>query len=72
MTPDAGEVEEAAAVLLAAQAADWAPIAVRERLHDRGSYRYCLAVLTRAQAAGMALPAGTGAWFDTTPRRAAA
>ena len=72
MTPDAGEVEEAAAVLLAAQAADWAPISVRDRLHDRGSYRYCLAVLTRAHAAGMALPAGTRAWFESNSRKAAA
>lgn len=70
MTPDPGEVEEAAAVLLAAQAADWAPIKVRERLHDRGSYRYCASVLDRAHAAGMALPAGTREWF--TNRRAVA
>jgi len=63
MTPDPGEVEEAAAVLLAAQAADWAPIKVRERLHDRGSYRYCASVLDRAHAAGVPLPPGTRAWF---------
>jgi citrate lyase subunit beta/citryl-CoA lyase len=72
MTPDAGEVEEAAAVLLAAQAAGWAPIAVRERLHDRGSYRFCLAVLTRAHAAGLPLPAGTREWFDSGSEKAAA
>jgi citrate lyase subunit beta/citryl-CoA lyase len=63
MTPDPGEIEEAAAVLLAAQAADWAPIKVRERLHDRGSYRYCASVLDRAHAAGVALPAGARRWF---------
>ena len=63
MSPDRGEIEEAGAVLLAAQAADYAPIAVRERLHDRGSYRYCLAVLARAHASGVPLPDGTRAWF---------
>jgi citrate lyase subunit beta/citryl-CoA lyase len=64
MSPDPGEVEEAAAVLLAAQAAHWAPIAVRERLHDRGSYRFCASVLSRAHAAGVPLPAGTREWFE--------
>jgi citrate lyase subunit beta/citryl-CoA lyase len=64
MTPDRGEVEEAAEVLLAAQAADYAPIAVRERLHDRGSYRYCLTVLARARAAGVPLPSAARPWFD--------
>jgi citrate lyase subunit beta/citryl-CoA lyase len=64
MTPDRGEIEEATEVLLAAQAADYAPIAVRERLHDRGSYRYCLAVLSRAHAAGVTLPHAAQPWFD--------
>jgi citrate lyase subunit beta/citryl-CoA lyase len=72
MSPDRGEVEEAAQVLLAAQAADYAPIAVRERLHDRGSYRYCLAVLSRAHAAGVALPAEVRGWFPQPAAVAAA
>jgi citrate lyase subunit beta/citryl-CoA lyase len=63
MSPDRGEIEEAAEVLLAAQAAGYAPIAVRERLHDRGSYRYCLSLLQRAYAAGIALPAAVRGWF---------
>jgi len=63
MQPSAGEIEEATAVLAAAQAADWAPLAVGGRLHDRGSYRYCWSVVRRARAAGAALPPAAAALF---------
>jgi citrate lyase subunit beta/citryl-CoA lyase len=63
MQPSAGEIEEATAVLAAAQAADWAPLAVGGRLHDRGSYRYCWSVVQRAHAAGAALPPAAEALF---------
>ncbi len=63
MQPSAAEVTEAAAVLAAAQTADWAPLAVGGKLHDRGSYRYCWDVLQRAQAAGLALPATAAPYF---------
>jgi citrate lyase subunit beta/citryl-CoA lyase len=63
MQPSMPEVTEAAAVLAAAQAADWAPLAVGGKLHDRGSYRYCWNVLQRAQAAGLALPATAASYF---------
>lgn len=54
--PAADEVEEAADLLLAAQAAHWAPISFRERLHDRASYRYFWTVLERAARTGRSLP----------------
>jgi len=63
MQPSAGEIDEAAAVLAAAQAAAWAPLAVGGKLHDRGSYRYCWSVLQRAQAAGATLPGAAAAFF---------
>jgi citrate lyase subunit beta/citryl-CoA lyase len=71
MQPPAGEVAEAAAVLAAAQAADWAPLSVAGRLHDRASYRYCWTVLQRAHASGAALPAEAARFFAPAgaPRR---
>ena len=61
--PHPGEIDEAAAVLSAAQAADWAPLAVGGRLHDRASYRYCFTVLQQARAAGATLPPAAAAFF---------
>ena len=54
--PAADEIAEAAELLLAAQAQQWAPISFRDRLHDRASYRYFWTVLERAQRTGRALP----------------
>ena len=65
MQPSSGEIAEAAAVLAAAQAADWAPLAAGGKLHDRGSYRYFWNVLQRARAAGTALPATALGFFAT-------
>ena len=75
MQPAATEVAEAAAVLEAAQAAAWAPIAVGGKLHDRGSYRYFWSVLQRAHAASCTLPESALPYFAaaaTMPRSAAA
>jgi hypothetical protein len=51
-SPTAAEIDQAADILLAAQAADWAPIRHRhlgrDQLHDRASYRYFWQVLQRA------------------------
>ncbi|MFN3302221.1 MAG: HpcH/HpaI aldolase/citrate lyase family protein [Roseateles sp.] len=54
--PAADEVAEAAELLLTAQARHWAPMAFRDRLHDRASYRYFWTVLERAQRTGSPMP----------------
>ena len=68
MQPAAAEIETAAAVLTAAQAADWAPIRVGNALHDRASYRYCWSVLQQARAAGAKMPAPAAAFFGASGR----
>jgi citrate lyase subunit beta/citryl-CoA lyase len=63
--PSAAEVDQAIEIIIAAQAANWAPIRHgargREQLHDRASYRYFWHVLQRAHrtsfAGGPQLPA---------------
>jgi citrate lyase subunit beta/citryl-CoA lyase len=67
MRPAAAEIDEAATVLAAAQAADWAPIRVGDALHDRASYRYCWSILQQARAAGAPLPAAAAAFFGPAP-----
>jgi citrate lyase subunit beta/citryl-CoA lyase len=47
-TPTTAEVDLAIAIIAAAQAAHWAPIKLRDTLHDRASYRYFWHVLERA------------------------
>jgi citrate lyase subunit beta / citryl-CoA lyase len=54
--PSLAEIDDALDILLAAQAADWAPIRHRDTLHDRASYRYFWFVLQRAHATGQTLP----------------
>jgi citrate lyase subunit beta/citryl-CoA lyase len=66
--PTAGELEQAIAIISAAQAVDWAPIQHQHTLHDRASYRYFWQVIERAQrataAGGPTLPAELqAAWF---------
>jgi citrate lyase subunit beta/citryl-CoA lyase len=57
MKPDHSEVENGAAILLAAQKADWGPIQYAGELHDRATYRYYWEVLQKARATGVPLPA---------------
>ena len=57
MRPDFAEVDEAAALLAAAQDAAWGPIQHEGKLHDRASYRYYWELLQRAQSTGMGIPA---------------
>jgi citrate lyase subunit beta / citryl-CoA lyase len=65
MAPDSAEVEEAAAILSAAQAVAWGPIQHHGRLHDRASYRYYWMILQRARASGMVLPESSVSLFST-------
>ena len=67
--PDGTELATAATVLVAAQAAEWAPIRHGDKLYDRASYRYFWDVLQRAHAAGAAIPAAAAGFF--TPAGAA-
>jgi citrate lyase subunit beta/citryl-CoA lyase len=46
--PTEHEVLQASQIICAAHAAEWAPISVGGRLHDRASYRYFWQVLLRA------------------------
>ena len=55
--PSVAEIDEAIAIIQAAQAAAWAPIQYRDSLHDRASYRYYWQVLARAHGTGQPLPA---------------
>ncbi len=58
--PSVAEVDQAVEILLAAQAADWAPTSHKSgtiaTLHDRASYRYFWHVLELAQRTGQPLP----------------
>jgi len=65
MRPDHSEVEDAAAILLAAQAKDWGPIQHKGELHDRASYRYYWIILQRASVTGVEIPTDAQqAFFD--------
>ena len=65
MRPEFGEVEQAAQILLAAQARQWGPIQHAGRLHDRASYRYYWSLLERARATGQHIPEpALKAFFD--------
>ena len=56
MKPDLGEVADAAAILLAAQRANWGPIQYQGELHDRATYRYFWELLQKAKVTGVAIP----------------
>jgi len=65
LAPDAAAIDQACAILLAAQTAQWAPISHAGQLHDRASYRFFWQVLERAHQTGRDLPKEARAWFDT-------
>ncbi len=60
------EVDQATEIILAAQAQQWAPIAVAGRLHDRASYRYFWQVLERAHQTGVPVPSVVQQFFAPT------
>jgi hypothetical protein len=70
--PEADEIDEAVTILVAAQAADWAPIGHAGILHDRASYRYFWRLLLRARDAGAPLPAAATERFFAGPAGASA
>ena len=63
MKPEMGEVQDAAAILLAAQRAKWGPIQYNGELHDRATYRYFWNLLQKARVTGMPLPEEAAAAF---------
>jgi citrate lyase subunit beta/citryl-CoA lyase len=66
MAPDAEAIDQASAILMAAIAAQWAPISHQGQLHDRASYRFFWQVLQRAFDTGRVLPAEVRAFFQTS------
>lgn len=56
MLPAEADIEDACAILSAAQDGNWGPIRHRDRLHDRASFRYYWTTLKRAHAGGIDLP----------------
>lgn len=65
--PRPDEVDLAADVIAAAQAQQWAPIALSGRLHDRASYRYFWQVLERAHQTGAPMPKAAQGYFSLSP-----
>lgn len=63
MRPEFDVVEDAQAILMQAQDADWGPIQYKGELHDRATYRYFWSVLEKAKATGMALSQDAEARF---------
>lgn len=63
MQPDHSEVEDAANILLAAQAVDWGPIQYKGELHDRATYRYFWELLQKAKVTGVKIVAEADAAF---------
>ncbi|MEJ6024028.1 HpcH/HpaI aldolase/citrate lyase family protein [Ramlibacter sp. PS4R-6] len=61
--PQAKEIDTAAGILVAAQAAEWAPISHAGKLEDRASYRYYWQVLERAHRTGRKLPPEVAGWI---------
>jgi citrate lyase subunit beta/citryl-CoA lyase len=63
MKPDYSEVQDGAAILLAAQTADWGPIQYQGELHDRATYRYYWEILQKARVTGVQIPADAAKAF---------
>lgn len=64
LAPEASEIETASAIILAADAVDWAPISHAGQLHDRASYRFFWQLLQRAHDTGRPMPAEVRKYFQ--------
>ncbi len=67
LAPSENEIEQAADLIAAARAADWAPVSHGGQLHDRASYRFFWQVLERAYQTGRHLPESVQAYFGEPP-----
>jgi citrate lyase subunit beta/citryl-CoA lyase len=65
MAPSESQIDQASAIILAAQAAEWAPISHAGQLHDRASYRFFWQLLERAYQTGRHLPSDIQVFFVT-------
>lgn len=63
MAPDTAAIEVASEIVLAAYAAQWAPISHQGHLQDRASYRFYWQLLERAHSTGCSLPAEVQLFF---------
>jgi len=63
LAPSGADIERAAAIIQAAEQAQWAPVSYAGQLHDRASYRYFWQVLERAHQTGRALPPAMQRYF---------
>jgi citrate lyase subunit beta/citryl-CoA lyase len=66
-SPSEAEIESATTIINAAEAMQWAPIAVDGNLHDRASYRYFWQLLARAHQTGCTLPSEAQRYFSSAP-----
>lgn len=64
MAPSEAQIDQASAIILAAHAAQWAPISHAGQLHDRASYRFFWQLLERAHQTGRHLPAELQLYFS--------
>lgn len=73
LAPSGADIERAAAIVQAAERAQWAPVSYEGQLHDRASYRYFWQVLERAHQTGRTLPTAMQGYFAplTAPKAAA-
>jgi citrate lyase subunit beta/citryl-CoA lyase len=62
-TPSEADIDLAAHIVEQASAADWAPISVDGKLHDRASFRYFWQVLERANQTGCTVPEPVRRYF---------
>jgi len=63
LAPSGADIERAAAIIQAAESAQWAPVSHGGQLHDRASYRYFWQVLERAHQTGRVLPPAMQHYF---------
>jgi citrate lyase subunit beta/citryl-CoA lyase len=67
MAPSEAQIDQAAQIILAAQAAEWAPISHAGQLHDRASYRFYWQLIERAHQTGRLLPSQLNGFFQGAP-----
>jgi len=70
MAPSEAQIDQASAIILAAQAAQWAPISHAGQLHDRASYRFFWQLIERAHQTGRRLPEEIQLFFTSLGHKA--